>query len=254
MSGSGIFLWGWDSTPGAKQWRRLEVTDTGLLRIDMSEISLDDIGDVNIAGGAEGDMIYFDAVSSTWMRGARANLAELFANLTILHDLLDVNAPAPADGDALVWDDATSLWIPAAAGAPTKEFFVPVTYGTEMGKYGEWAVAICDAADEVACMSFRVPHDFSSITTAEIVVISRVTEAAANWDIYSDYGALTEVWNAHAESDVASTYNVTSGKLTSVDISGILSALAADDYVGVKISQGEDGHNFNAIGVHFKYS
>ena len=89
------------------------------------------------------------------------------------------------------------------------------------------------------------------------MVISRQDDATANYDIASDYGTNGQAYNAHSEADTAATYNVTTDQLFEVDISGILSALAADDYVGIEIksAQGDGyGDGFLAIGVRFKYS
>lgn len=144
--------------------------------------------------------------------------------------------------------------IPAVDGAPTKEFFVPVTYGTEMLHNFPWPVARCNANDEYAYIAFRVPHDFTAITTAEIVVICMSTEVAANWDTLVEYAAAGEARNTHTASEAAATYNVTLNEIEVVDISALLGALAADDYVGVQFRQGAAGHNADVLGVHFKYS
>lgn len=108
-------------------------------------------------------------------------------------------------------------------------------------------------ADE-SRMSFRCPDNFSSITTAVIMVIPEDTQANANWDIKSDYGAVGQGFTTHSESDAASTYNVTSDQIFEVDVSGILTALAAGDYVGLAISnQGGATHQVTFIGFYMKY-
>ncbi len=137
---------------------------------------------------------------------------------------------------------------------PTKEFFVPVTYGTEMTYFGYGPVAKCDAAAEYGNIAFYIPADFSNITSAVIIVIPQCTEVAANWDLSTFYGANGASYGEHAEADAASTYNVTANILFEVDISDVLSNLAAGDYVEVRLLQGEATHNVNIIGVRFKYS
>jgi len=72
---------------------------------------LDDLIDVTGAGTVEGDMLYFDALSGTFMVGARPNLAELLANTLILNDIGDVNIPAPASLDFMYWDDTAGIWV-----------------------------------------------------------------------------------------------------------------------------------------------
>jgi len=71
---------------------------------------LDDLADVIDTAAVEGDMLYFDQVSGTWMVGARANLAELFANLTILNDLADVTIAGLADGHFLSYSGGLGHW------------------------------------------------------------------------------------------------------------------------------------------------
>lgn len=141
--------------------------------------------------------------------------------------------------------------------AATKEFSVPMTIptgGATGGGYDQFGGILLNDVDESARVSFHIPHDFSSITEAVLMVIPFATQAAANWDIFSSYAAKGEPRNTHAESDVASTYNVTNGELFEVDISGILSALSAGDYVGIRVQQKTAGHNVVACAVRFEYS
>ncbi|GAI09504.1 unnamed protein product, partial [marine sediment metagenome] len=112
MSGTSKQLWGW--YPTDRIWIPLQVDDEGRVIVDMSGISLGDIGDVDTTGAVEGDMLYYDAASSTWILVRRANLANILAALTILTDLADVAVIAPGDGEALIWDAATTLWTPMA--------------------------------------------------------------------------------------------------------------------------------------------
>jgi len=162
--------------------------------------------------------------------------------------------------DGTDWD-----WTSSAGFVATREFFVPVTYGTQ-GGVGAWDMTVRgdfpgaspDAANDVAHVAFKVPHDFTAITNAEFIVIPLFTDATANWDIDSDYGAIGQAYNTHSETDVATTYNVVANQLFAVDlddaVTGILSALAADDYVGIKITLGDAGDDFHALGVRFKYT
>lgn len=144
--------------------------------------------------------------------------------------------------------------VPISVGA-TKEFFVPATYGDGTHQaFVDYPVWYCGAVDKFAAVAFYVPADFNSITEAVFVGVPANTQAAANYDIYSDYAAAGELYNAHSESDLASTYNVTINIMTEIDISGILSALAAGDYVGVRLMVKAVDHYFLALGVRFKYS
>ena len=142
------------------------------------------------------------------------------------------------------------------AGAATKEFFLPFIRGTEpLTLSNIWPYYRCSGANHWCAASFYVPEDFTAIDEAVLLVLVADTQASANWDIYSWYATVGEDKNNHSESDVATTYNVTQDQLYEVDISGILSALAAGDFVGVEIINATGaGHRFFGFGVRFKYN
>jgi len=71
---------------------------------------LGDLTDVFDTAAVEGDMLYYDQVSGTWLVGTRAGLAGLFAGVTILGDLADVSVIGPADDTFLYYDLGTGLW------------------------------------------------------------------------------------------------------------------------------------------------
>jgi len=136
---------------------------------------------------------------------------------------------------------------------PTKQLWSAVAEGSLMTYYGYSPVCRLALAYEYADMSFCVPHDFHNIIKAAIVVIPRATQAAANWDIYSNYAAAGEDFQTHLQNDVVSTYNVTDDQIFEVDISGILTSLAAGDYVGVDLMLMDAAHDVDVLGVMFKY-
>ena len=178
------------------------------------------------------------------------------------------NIPTAADDFAFVYAETTTLfkvlYFPvsgkAVVAGVTKEFFVPVTAWQSsataklMGIKGDFPAAPLRTSTDEAFIAFFVPADFTTIVNAVIIVSPASTQAAADWDITSDYAAAGEAFNANSESDTASTYNVTNNILFEVDISGILSALAASDYVGVQIDSGNNAHDLDVIGIRFKYS
>ncbi len=141
-----------------------------------------------------------------------------------------------------------------AAALVTKEFSVPVTYGTEMATNAFRPNAKCNGVDDLGVVFFKVPHDFNSIVSAELIVRPAATQAAADWDIYCKYEAEGEAQGIHNENDTATTYNVTNNITFAVDISGVLSNLAADDYVGVQLVQNAVGHDLEIYGVRFRYN
>ncbi len=140
-----------------------------------------------------------------------------------------------------------------------KEIFVPVGAGGNTGAarvavQGDFPAIQCNQAGERVYLAFQVPRDFTTLIAAEIIVIPTATKANANWDIDSDYGAEGEAYNNHSEADAASTYNVTNNQIFAVDISGILSAIVANDYVGIKFTQVDAGDNVDVVGIRLRYS
>jgi len=142
------------------------------------------------------------------------------------------------------------------AAAGLKELFFPVNAGTEISFYGSahFPVAICNALNEWGSVCFMVPAGFTSIVAAKMVVIPRATQAAADYNANSQYGAVGEAYNTHSGVESAATYNVTDGVLFEVDIAGILASLAAGDFVAITMAEGTAGHDVNILGIRFKWN
>lgn len=160
--------------------------------------------------------------------------------------------PKDADGKYLALSAGKPAW--STGTGDTKELFVPATFGSIDNFYGAYPVKRCNIANPHAYMCFMAPLDFSSISSAQIIVIPRATQGAANWDIESDYAAAGEAYNTHHESDSASTYEVADNQLFAIDVSGILSGLAAGDFVGIKLTQSTTGHDVDVLGLRLKYA
>ncbi len=160
---------------------------------------------------------------------------------------------------AAIWNqDAVDNVIAVKAIADgASEIYIPITQddtGTGLTNKGDFPGGDGVTGADVSRVSFRCPDNFSSITTAVIMVIPEDTQGAANWDITSDYGAVGEAFTTHSESDAATTYNVTADQIFEVDVSGILTSLAAGDYVGLGISNiGGAAHQVTFIGFFMKY-
>ena len=60
----GVLLWGYDAAN--KVWIPLQVDANGLVKVDMSNINLDDLGNVNVLAPADGDIFYYDAATGLW--------------------------------------------------------------------------------------------------------------------------------------------------------------------------------------------
>lgn len=151
----------------------------------------------------------------------------------------------------------TIINVANGAGVPSKTlgtFQALAIGGATGGNSGDFRIFKADAVGEGIVIHFKVPWDFTAITVAEIIVIAKVTDAEADWDLTSDYATEGEAPNIHSEADAATTYNVTNNKFFAVDVSGVLSALAAGDNVAIRLIMGNGDDNFDGLGFNFRYS
>ena len=146
--------------------------------------------------------------------------------------------------------EPTEIDIPAS----TKEFFMPVTFGTTMTENNDVPGALINATADKAHIGFFVPADFTAITEAVVMRIAAAT-ATHRLNYTSHYANATEQISAHTEAlpDQDTVENVTN--LYEQDISGILSNLAVGDYVGIEVlGDVTNVPNDLIAGVRFKYS
>ena len=178
---------------------------------------------------------------------------------------IDLNATTLAHGllkklnnNAANFMNGQGNWTVPGGGGATKEFFIPATYpASNASVHGYYPIVKCDALNETVYISFYVPHDFNSITSAAIIVIPLASQAAADWDIRSTYAAIGEDITIQEEIDVSTSYNITVNDVYTffeVNISGILSVLVAGDYVGIRLTQSTTLHNVSVLGIRFRYN
>jgi len=70
MAEENIALWGWDAVNNV--WVKLQVTAAGLVRVDLTAVSLNDLGDVNAPAPADGEVLTWDAGTGLWIPVAPA--------------------------------------------------------------------------------------------------------------------------------------------------------------------------------------
>ena len=130
------------------------------------------------------------------------------------------------------------LWSPVSAGSYTP--------GTDFGGN------LTDGDD--AYMHLWIPSDFTAVSSAVILVRPLATQASANWDISSWFAAVGEAYNTHSLSNTASTYNVTDDQIFEVDVSGILTGLAAGDWLVARLLVSTAGHDVAVYGLRISYT
>jgi len=152
-----------------------------------------------------------------------------------------------------------SDWNAAHIGE-TLEFFIPATNGTDPGLTGYHTGYLIDGAGDIAIMEFQVPADYSSITNAEVIGIALAGDGTATMKMQgnTNYGAIDEAYNNHAESDAAlvTSVNANTNDLVNWDVSSMLSSLAAGDHVGLRAIYSGTALASNAriLGLRLKYS
>jgi len=183
---------------------------------------------------AAGDIFYASA-DNTWAKLAKGTEGQI----------LRIGAAIPA------WASATA----------TQEIFVPflsglgATEGAPLGYHG-WKM---DAAGEIVYTSFKVPHDFSSITNSEIIFIGvDLDDETFDWTATTYFAAVGESYDTHSDSTTADGAALSNGQHQSLDISAAFTGLAADDYAGLTftvdaVSDGANGYIY-ALGLRLRYS
>ena len=78
MDGAGKKLWGY--YPTDKTWVPLQVDADGKVKVDLSAVNLDDLGDVSVASPTDQYFVYWDAATSLWK--CKAIPAAAWADIT----------------------------------------------------------------------------------------------------------------------------------------------------------------------------
>ena len=102
-------------------------------------------------------------------------------------------------------------------------------------------------------IEFHVPDNFHTLVHAQVLVIAGGTLAAADIDLNSNYGSVNELFNANSESDVASTFALVVNQINEIDASSVLTGIAADDTVGLELSNNNVTGGYLILGMHLKY-
>lgn len=106
----------------------------------------------------------------------------------------------------------------------------------------------------ITYFSFVMPHDFTSLTSLEVICFSDANIVSGDIDITSNYGAVGEAISTHTEIDDTSTYNFTADEMKALDASGIFTSVAANDVCGLTVDHNGVGTTVNYLGIKLRYS
>lgn len=121
------------------------------------------------------------------------------------------------------------------------------------------AMRLVDGQDVTVRIEFLVPHDFSAIHTAEIIVVPAATGNLRR-SVATNFGGCGEDYNVHTDSIAAGEVAVTVNDVECLDISAALTGLAAGDYVGVEFTRHASHANDTVdadvylLGLRFRYT
>ncbi len=154
-------------------------------------------------------------------------------------------------------DAATKKYVDDNDVNATREFSHAVVFGgsgATQGNKGDFPTWLINAQNEKVRITFITPADFSSLTSAVLLVIPNTT-ATHRLTISSDYGATGQAYTTHSENALNQDYALTMNELEELDLSGVLSSLAANDRIGIVVNgEGVNIPNLHVIGVIIKYS
>lgn len=113
------------------------------------------------------------------------------------------------------------------------------------------------AASGAATFSFRVPNSAQAVLAVELIgyPTAGATGAGKDIDLSSEYGAVGELKNLHAEVDNTTTYTIPAADtLWALDLTTVLSAVAAGDSAGVLVTHNAIGGTNRYLGIRLRYS
>ena len=102
--------------------------------------------------------------------------------------------------------------------------------------------------------TFAIPANALSISKIALVGFPLGTNAAAPYDLDSDYGATGESAFTHSESAVGLTIAVTANQIFEIDLTPVLSQVAAGDRCGITLNKQGWGFGSRYLYVVVRYS
>lgn len=140
----------------------------------------------------------------------------------------------------------------AAAPGVIEEFF-QADYSANDGCYRIRNIA----GTGVFRFNLRVPDNAQAVLAVEAIGWPQAGASGAGKDIdlTSEYGGKGELKNLHAETDTTSTYTLPAiDTVFGLDLTPVLSQLAAGDGAGIQIDQNGIGGIVHWLGIRLRYS
>lgn len=141
-----------------------------------------------------------------------------------------------------------------AAGALVRRFLSRTDYNANQGEFRTRSIGASGAHR----FTFQIPEDLATLISLEAVGIptAGAAGAARDIDLFSNYGAVGDLFNANAESDTGTTYDLTgtADRLTEVlDFAAVLSGAVPGDFCGVQVDHNGIGGAIEYLGLFITY-
>jgi hypothetical protein len=130
-----------------------------------------------------------------------------------------------------------------------KFFSITSNSVTNKGSYATISVG----ANGVLNISFMFPADYVSLVSLQVVGIPSATFVSQDIDLFSQYAALGELFNANAQSNITGLYSGTIDTLFQLDISALYTSAVAGDFAGIQIDHNAIGGTILYLGVNMVY-
>ncbi len=140
--------------------------------------------------------------------------------------------------------------VDGSALAGTRSAFYPANFDANLGDMLSLRIGSAGSGR----FNFQTPADFANLTSLALIGQPSGTNATADIDLGSDYGALGEASSNHSETDTAITFDLTSGQLEALDISNVFSSLAAGDFAGITVQHQTIGFDMDYLGILLTYA
>jgi len=140
----------------------------------------------------------------------------------------------------------------------TKQFDISVAYDTAGGAAaniaGDSFGMLVTALQTVCFHEFRIPHDFTALTSC-VIRVRKSTNGNIDWTVDTDFGADNEAYTTHSDSDTANGVVMVDTRRYEVDCSAAFTGLLAGDMVGMKFTlDAITAGNLIVLGATFTYS
>lgn len=135
-------------------------------------------------------------------------------------------------------------------GGGTKEMFFPAETASTVGDFRVRANAGTSSWE----FDFAIPQDFVSLVSVELIGWPTANITGGTYALYSDYGAVGQVYSTHDESAIGLSLNGTANQFLAISLAPVLTNIAAGDFCGVEIDHVAMTTTISFIGVRLRYN